>query len=146
MSVRPKKIVINRVGDLISNLQRDKTFKPLKPVLLMLDYDGTLVPFAARPEQAVPSQEVLEVLECLLRHKHFKVAVISGRSLVQLDRLLPLPGLILSALHGSVIKYPGDKAEMLIEAVEEWLARKEIKELRDYLQSDGLPKGFWLES
>ena len=33
--------------------------------LFLLDYDGTLVPFASRPEEAVPDEEVIEILSKL---------------------------------------------------------------------------------
>src|SRR5690606_4397972 len=47
--------------------------------LLLLDYDGTLVPFAARPQKAVPGDATREVLTSLCRTPGNEVVVISGR-------------------------------------------------------------------
>lgn len=69
-------------------------------LFVAVDYDGTLVPIAARPEMARPSEETLEVVDSLLKTPGVRVAVVSGRSLEVLRKFLPLPNLILSGLHG----------------------------------------------
>lgn len=76
---------------------------------LFLDYDGTLVPFAPTPEQAVLSPELLELLKRLARRRDLRVAVISGRDLKDLLSFLPVPGLYLVACHGGIIKEPGSE-------------------------------------
>ncbi|MBN2224806.1 MAG: bifunctional alpha,alpha-trehalose-phosphate synthase (UDP-forming)/trehalose-phosphatase [Deltaproteobacteria bacterium] len=47
--------------------------------LFLLDYDGTLVPFADKPEKAVPSPATLDVLRKLAADKRNEVVIISGR-------------------------------------------------------------------
>jgi trehalose 6-phosphate synthase/phosphatase len=48
-------------------------------LVLLLDYDGTLVPFAPRPEMAAPDPEVLQLLRRLARRPATEVHLVSGR-------------------------------------------------------------------
>jgi trehalose 6-phosphate synthase/phosphatase len=75
--------------------------------LLVLDYDGTLVPFAKRPQQAVPPQAVLDLLTALASDPKNRVALISGRSAENLDRWFgKIPQLHLVAEHAAELKTP----------------------------------------
>src|SRR6202050_4366779 len=75
--------------------------------LLVLDYDGTLVPFAKRPQQAVPPQALLDLLTALASDPKNRVALISGRSAENLDRWFGrIPQLRLVAEHGAELKTP----------------------------------------
>jgi trehalose 6-phosphate synthase/phosphatase len=75
---------------------------------LFLDYDGTLVPIAARPADAVPSDAVREILVALSRCERTTTVIVSGRSQADLDRWFgDLPGLWLAAEHGAVMRAPG---------------------------------------
>jgi trehalose 6-phosphate synthase/phosphatase len=47
--------------------------------LILLDYDGTLVPFANTPEEAKPTHEVLHLLKQLTEDISNEVVIISGR-------------------------------------------------------------------
>ena len=69
-------------------------------VLLLLDYDGTLVEIAPWPEKAVPTPEVLDVLSKLVAHQDMAVSVVSGRPLQELLDFLPIPGLNYVGSHG----------------------------------------------
>ena len=51
-----------------------------EPVVLLLDYDGTLVPIADTPERAVPDVELLALLRRLAAHRDVCVHIVSGRS------------------------------------------------------------------
>ncbi len=65
--------------------------------LLLLDYDGTLVPFEARPEDATPDEELLALLGELCGLPETRVELLSGRAPGELERWfghLPL------GLHG----------------------------------------------
>lgn len=48
-------------------------------LVLFLDYDGTLVPFAPLPELAVPDAEILELLTGLSQRRGTQVHIVSGR-------------------------------------------------------------------
>ena len=53
--------------------------------LLLLDYDGTLVPFARRPQQARPGQALLNLLTRLSADPRTTLVIISGRQRAVLD-------------------------------------------------------------
>ena len=75
--------------------------------LLILDYDGTLVPFARRPQQAVPPVAVLDLLNALGADSKNRVVIISGRSAENLDRWFgAVRGLWLVAEHGAELRDP----------------------------------------
>ncbi len=86
----------------IDNIRAD--FKN-EELLLLLDYDGTLTPIVARPELAVLSNEVRDVLRVISERVH--VAVISGRDLSDIRRLVGLENIFYSGSHGFEIETPG---------------------------------------
>lgn len=68
------------------------------PVCLILDYDGTLVPFAAKPELAPPDEALLALLGQLAARA--RVHIVSGRSREDLQRWLGGLPVGLHAEHG----------------------------------------------
>ena len=75
--------------------------------LLILDYDGTLVPFSTQPQQAAPPVRVLDLLRSLVADRRNCVALLSGRSAENLDRWFgTVPGLWRVAEHGAELKSP----------------------------------------
>jgi len=75
--------------------------------LLMLDYDGTLAPFATLPQTAVPSQQLIEILKRLAEDEDSIIALISGRSRADLERWFTgIPNLWIAAEHGAVLWSP----------------------------------------
>jgi trehalose 6-phosphate synthase/phosphatase len=79
--------------------------------LLILDYDGTLVPFARWPQQAVPPPAVIDLLNALAAEPKNLVALVSGRSAENLDGWFgKVPGLWLVAEHGAELKPPSTPA------------------------------------
>lgn len=75
--------------------------------LIILDYDGTLVPFAITPDRAVPDEELLTVLSRLAKQPHTHVAIVSGRSHETLERWLGDLPLTLVAEHGGMVRSKG---------------------------------------
>ncbi len=79
----------------------DAALEAEKPALF-LDFDGTLVSIAPRPESVrmtAGRRESLRRLAALI-----PVAIVSGRTLIELDRLLGAHGLILAGNHGLEIR------------------------------------------
>ena len=96
IDTQPKKL---RSGEI-----RDAYLRSVRR-LLVLDYDGTLVPFAKRPQQAVPPQVVLDLLTALAADPKNLVALMSGRSSENLERWFgKIPQLCLVAEHGAELK------------------------------------------
>jgi trehalose 6-phosphate synthase/phosphatase len=69
-------------------------------VLLLLDYDGTLVPFAPTPDLARPDRELIALLERLAALPDTEVHLVSGRRRATLERWLGSLPIGLHAEHG----------------------------------------------
>ncbi|KNZ63842.1 hypothetical protein VP01_1095g9 [Puccinia sorghi] len=63
----------------LDHWRTSKDFKEHRNKLVILDYDGTMVPFHDTPESAVPGEPLLEVLDKLERDPTTYVAIITGR-------------------------------------------------------------------
>ncbi len=81
-------------------------YRKAKKPLLILDYDGTLVPIVEEPSKAKPTEEVRELLSKL--SKRSKVVVISGRDRFSLDDWLGDLDVTLVAEHGGWVKMGGE--------------------------------------
>lgn len=75
-------------------------------ILLMLDFDGTLVPIVDDPADCYLSPEVRRYLSMVCHTKGFAVAVISGRSLSDIKKRVSVKGLYYSGSHGLEISGP----------------------------------------
>ncbi|HEV7905267.1 MAG TPA: trehalose-phosphatase, partial [Pyrinomonadaceae bacterium] len=74
---------------------------------LLLDYDGTLVPYVNRPQDAVPPAALVELLGQLAADPTTAIAVISGRSRHDLENWFgQVRGLWLAAEHGAIMRSP----------------------------------------
>jgi trehalose 6-phosphate synthase/phosphatase len=79
--------------------------------LLILDYDGTLIPFADLPQQATPPPAVLRILAALASDPNNCVALTSGRRARDMDQWFgTIEGLWLIAEHGAELKRPGSSS------------------------------------
>jgi trehalose 6-phosphate phosphatase len=78
-------------------------------VLLFFDYDGTLTPIVSRPELAVLSPEVRNLLKALARKPALSTGIISGRSLAEIKAMVAVEGLYYAGNHGLEIEGPGLK-------------------------------------
>jgi trehalose 6-phosphate synthase/phosphatase len=76
-------------------------------LLLLLDYDGTLVPFAVTPELAVPDEDLLALLRALAGRPRTAVHVVSGRTRETLGTWLGALPIGLHAEHGLWSRAPG---------------------------------------
>lgn len=83
-----------------------KRFKQAAQTLLFLDYDGTLVPIAPRPELAVLPSRAIQLLEKVSQHNLFRLAIVSGRSLSDIKRLVHLQNIAYVGNHGLQIECP----------------------------------------
>jgi trehalose 6-phosphate synthase/phosphatase len=87
--------------DLSATLLRDLDgLRGFQRLILLLDYDGTLVPFAPLPGLAVPDPELVELLSRLSRRPRTQVHLVSGRPRSFLESWFGELGLGLHAEHG----------------------------------------------
>jgi trehalose 6-phosphate synthase/phosphatase len=86
-------------------------------LLLLLDYDGTLVPFARSPDLAAPDADLLALLAALAAKPGVRVHVVSGRRRETLERWLGDLPIGLHAEHGYWSR---------MARGEPWLATREV--------------------
>ncbi len=85
----------------------DEKFKLAKNRILFLDYDGTLVNFTNKPENAFPDESLLALIQSLTQLPNTKVVLISGRDKKSLgDWWIKIP-VVLIAEHGVWIRKIG---------------------------------------
>ena len=77
-----------------------------RPLMLLLDIDGTLSPIAPRPDVAIVPAATQRVLKELARRQDVHIAVISGRSVLDARRLVGVSGLWTIGNHGFEVAPP----------------------------------------
>jgi trehalose 6-phosphate phosphatase len=113
-----------------------------RPLLLFLDYDGTLVEIAPRPELALPTPELLELLARLTAQRDLKLMVVSGRPLRDLQELLPVPGLNYLGSHGGEAFVAGRPYPLPVATLDD----EELSRWRSRLAAVLQPfRGWWIE-
>jgi trehalose 6-phosphate synthase/phosphatase len=75
--------------------------------LLLLDYDGTLAPFTKNPKDAVPSQQLIDLLNRIKEDKRNTVVINSGRNYKILDKWFNHIDIDLTAEHGAFYRENG---------------------------------------
>lgn len=89
--------------------------------LLLLDYDGSLVPFTENYKDAKPPESLLKLLKSLSASRATDVVLISGRSAEDLQKWFGQLPINLVAEHGASIKKTSRKTWQTIEKVDtEW--------------------------
>ncbi|MBN2158946.1 MAG: bifunctional alpha,alpha-trehalose-phosphate synthase (UDP-forming)/trehalose-phosphatase [Spirochaetes bacterium] len=107
--------------------------------LLLLDYDGTLVPFVDKPDAAVPDHDLLKILSGLAVNNKNDIAIISGRNPEFLDEYFGGLPLTLIAEHGARIRIRGGEWRTVNTMDTHWK-----NEIRPILESycDRTPRTF----
>lgn len=107
----------------LDNHSRNEIFdayRSSKRRLLLLDYDGTLVPFSANPDDAKPGTALLEILNKLGGQADNDVFLISGRSSSWLEKHFGNLPLNLIAEHGASHKLKNEEWVTQIQTHNEW--------------------------
>ena len=95
-----------------------------KQRLILLDYDGTLVPIVEKPEKAKPDDELLKLLKALTQEIRNEVVIISGRDKDTLEKWFTGINTGLIAEHGVWVKEGGRLWEIIEPLKNDW--KKEI--------------------
>ncbi len=90
---------------------------------LLLDYDGTLVPFAAEPKLAQPDAELIEILTALGSEPANQVTIISGRPRRTLEEWFGRLPISLIAEHGVWLRDKDSEWRMLKTLTADWKER-----------------------
>jgi trehalose 6-phosphate synthase/phosphatase len=107
--------------------------------LILLDYDGTLVPLFRRPHLAAPTDEVLRLLKSLSAIKTATTLLISGRDKETMEEWFGdvVPNMV--AEHGIWIREQGAGWKLLKQQTTDWKA-KVLPIVQSF--SDRLPASF----
>ncbi len=100
-------------------------YKNSKNRLFLLDYDGTLISFFKKPEQAKPSKEVFEILKNLKDDPNNTVVIISGRKRETLQDWFSNLDIELVAEHGVWLKERDEDWKLIEKLSSDW--KDEIK-------------------
>lgn len=92
---------------------------------LLLDYDGTLVPFADRPEKAIPPPELKQLLLDLAGNAETELCIISGRDRHTLQKWFADVPIGMIAEHGVWFRHPKEEWELLQTVRDDW--KEEIR-------------------
>ena len=104
-----------------------KHYQSAEKKCILLDYDGTLSPIQKVPSLAVPSGELLQLLEQLTASESNEVVIISGRDAETLEQWLGKLPLSMIAEHGAAVKYKHGEWQEQASMASEW--KEKIKPL-----------------
>ena len=93
-----------------------------------LDRDGTIVPYADRPEDATVDPELTELLAALARKPGVKVGIVSARSIAQLRGDFDSKSLFLAGNYGMEISSPQGEVFIQPFALDAVLALKNVRD------------------
>lgn len=97
-------------------------YKKSQKRLLLVDYDGTLVPITKMPNLAVPSEEIISILQTLCQNSKTIVYVITGRERRFMEEWFSGMNVGLSCEHGSFFRpyaHPGEETKQWINCASE---------------------------
>jgi trehalose 6-phosphate synthase/phosphatase len=112
-------------------------FRKNKSRMLFLDYDGTLVPFAGTPQEAIPDAELISLLGML--SKKTEIILVSGRDRNTLEQWFGKLPINIIGEHGLFIRERNGNWKMLKPVRKNW-KRKIIPIMNRYVEK--LPGAF----
>lgn len=110
------------------SFQINKNILKSRSIFLFLDYDGTLVSFKDRPTDVTTPRKVKNIINKLIKNPKMMVIIVTGRSLIDIKKLMNMNGLSFIALHGLQIETTSgfqffweqaDQARLLIKRIKE---------------------------
>ncbi len=107
-----------------------KKLKNAEKIFLFLDYDGTLTPIVKKPELAKLDSQLKKLLRKI--SVKYPTAIISGRPLKEIKKLVGIKNIIYSGNHGLEIEINGKK--IIQNASRE--SKKEICRIKDKLAKE----------
>lgn len=99
---------------------------------LFLDFDGTLVALAERPEAVIVSNSLRHMLSALNKKLQGRLAIVSGRDVATLRQDFGLTDIIIAGSHGAELSRPAEETEAAVRA--EGLSRA-MRELEKFAAS-----------
>ncbi len=117
-----------------------KSYREAISRIVIVNYDGTLVPYTRYPTSAAPDADLLSLLSDLEGHDKTDIVIISGRGKDELDEWLGKLPLNLTAEHGSWIRHATGKEWQLFKPLSsEW--KEEVVPILE-MYTDRLPGSY----
>jgi trehalose 6-phosphate synthase/phosphatase len=92
---------------------------------IVFDYDGTLIGFANKPSDAIPTPELLKLLHNLAADPNNRIMIISGRRRTDIQQWFgSLDRVWLAAEHGAFLRRPGEPWQLTHEDDTEALLKR----------------------
>ncbi|TGN10061.1 bifunctional alpha,alpha-trehalose-phosphate synthase (UDP-forming)/trehalose-phosphatase [Leptospira ilyithenensis] len=129
------KSISNKTYSKTTTLQKDDWKKIISDcnskakTIFFLDYDGTLRELQRKPEDAYPTEEILNLLQTLAKEDKFEIVIISGRTKTFLESYFNELPIHLIAEHGVWWKQPNENWVSQFQSQSLW--KEEIKHLLD---------------
>ena len=117
-----------------------RQYNRAKKRIIIVNYDGTLVPLTKYPGEARPSQEVLDLLKCFERDSKTELVIISSRNKEDLEAWLGSIPVNLTAEHGTWVREATDIEWKLFKPLSSGWKQDILPLLEMY--SDRLPGSF----
>ncbi len=89
--------------------------------IIFLDYDGTLVGFKSRPEDAKPDDELYKILDCIASDPKNELVLISGRDRDFFNKWFGDKGYSLIVEHGVWLKKPDSDWRLIEQLDTNWM-------------------------
>ena len=102
-----------------------------RPLLICLDYDGTLSPIAPTPGQAILPGKTKRILRALAASPGVFLAVVSGRSMPDVKSMVGLKNIVYSGNHGFEAEGNGIRFKLRIPAAYNRIVARLERTLRD---------------
>lgn len=97
-----------------------KDYRNASKRLLILDYDGTLVPLARHPQLAAPGETLFRIIHQLSDDVKNTVFIISGRTRMFLEKWFNNLSVNLVAEHGALLRFNNEDWKMPASDHKEW--------------------------
>lgn len=116
-------------------------------IFLLLDYDGTLIPFKDKPSDVTTPKKIKKIIRELIKNQKIMVIIVTGRSLYDIKKLLNINGLSFIALHGLCIETSdgvqfswkqSNQVQLLIKQIKKDIEDEIKKENGAFLEDKGL--------
>jgi trehalose 6-phosphate synthase/phosphatase len=121
--IKAKALTQKKKTKLVSKFQKSRRR------LILLDYDGTLTPFARTPEKARPTNELLSLLEELAESPKNELVITAGRDKKTMEEWFGGLNVGLIAEHGALAKEKGRGWEMVETLTSNW--KEEVRPILD---------------
>ncbi len=113
-----------------------------RKILLMTDFDGTIAAYRKDPRKVSLAKDMVAILQKFTRQPNLKLAVVSGRGLQDLEKMVNIRGIILAGCFGGVFRDEQGKVHTWEKAPDYF---GPVEELAEFFSRSPVFKGVYIE-